>query len=697
MDTAMEELPLDFGDEGAPAGGVPEKPGEPLPDNPTVDAITGEIIAGTSKELVRQRIANALIGEYGINPADMARDFSIRTERDGKSRRRRADIVVFAPGAEHVEDNIQRVAVCKPEPKNGRTVTKIRSADQAQRDLDELKDLLGDERAPDRKWGMWTDGIDLFFLEKTSTRFGATYAVVSDWPMVDETVHSHSGTGLQLRRADQEMLKLTFRRCHNYIHGNEGMPKDAAFWQFLYLLFAKMYDEERVRQGHPSLFFAGRHQAYNGEASEVAERVHQLFREVKNRYAQFGPRDELALSDRALAFLVSELDRYDLSSTDIDAKGLAYQELVGNNLRGDRGQYFTPRGAVKLAVEILDPQDGERVLDPACGTGGFLRETLSYQLHRWKKAEGTAGKPDTEHELAEHKERLQDYADRYIFGADFDPFLVRATRMSIMMVAGIEGNVYHMDSLAFPNGHLDGLPAAKQEIGLGSIDVLMTNPPFGTDIKIMDPEVLEHYRDGVAQPWIRDRESGRVTVSVNASISGMSPEQLFIQRAVEWVRPGGRIGIVLPNGILSNPGPVDEAIRRWILDNCWILASVELPVETFIVDANVNILTTLLFLKRKTQDEIDAAMIGGQPDYPIFMAVAEKVGFDRRGNTIFKRGPDGTELFVEVERAKRIRTRSGEREVRIKRKEKIPDNDLPVIAERYHEFRTRYPIPGAVK
>ena len=119
-------------------------------------------------------------------------------------------------------------------------------------------------------------------------------------------------------------------------------------------------------------------------------------------------------------------------------------------------------------------------------------------------------------------------------------------------------------------------------------------------------------------------------------VSAMAPEQLFIQRAVQWVRPGGRVGIVLPNGILSNPGPTDEAIRRWILRNCWVLASVELPVEAF-TQAGVNILTSLLFLKKKTSDEMEreamAEAIGKSlPDYPVFMAVAEKVGKDRRGN-----------------------------------------------------------------
>ena len=177
--------------------------------------------------------------------------------------------------------------------------------------------------------------------------------------------------------------------------------------------------------------------------------------------------------------------------------------------------------------------------------------------------------------------------------------------MSVMMLTGKPGNIYYMDSLAFPGGHLPGVEEAKSSIPLGSVDVLMTNPPFGTDIKIEDPDVLAMYRDGVAKSWSRDKETGQVVAGAN-DVSAMAPEQLFIQRAVQWVRPGGRIGIVLPNGILSNPGPADEGIRGWILRNCWVLASVELPVETFIHEAGVNILTSLLFLKKKTDEEIEA-------------------------------------------------------------------------------------------
>ncbi|QKG25575.1 type II restriction-modification system methyltransferase [Actinomadura verrucosospora] len=176
----------------------------------------------------------------------------------------------------------------------------------------------------------------------------------------------------------------------------------------------------------------------------------------------------------------------------------------------------------------------------------------------------------------------------------------------------------------------------------------------------------------------------------------MSPEQLFIQRAVEWAKPGGRIGIVLPNGILSNPGPTDEGIRQWILDNCWVLASIELPVETFIVEANVNILTSLLFLKKKTDQEKLARMMKEEPqDYPVFMAVAEKVGVDRRGNPVYKRRPDGEAILKPIPETQKVRINGEEQERTFIRMHKVIDNDLPEIAEAYQNFRLKYEEPGA--
>lgn len=702
----LEDLTLDL---EIPRSAEPEPPPEAatqplvtaLGEGEIVDYITNTAIKETAKEKVRQRIARALFHEHGISPGDMEPDFPIVVSTDGaRARKKKADIGVFAHGKPHTEEHLRRVVICKPEPKRGKNVVKLREPEQAEKDLQDLKDLLGAENRPECTDGLWTDGVDFFFLKKFPETFGAKYEHRSDWEMAPESIGSRTVASHQrLRRAEPEMLKITFRRCHNYIHGNEGMPKDAAFWQFLYLLFTKMYDERTSRGTGRARFRVDLTEPFSDDGIvNISKRIKELFEEVKAEYAKiniFKSSDEITLSDRALAFIVSELAPYDLSNTDVDAKGIAYQELVGINLRGDRGQYFTPRGAVKLMVEILDPREDETVLDPTCGTGGFLQATLNHLHHTWQKQEGTYGFPDTPEQQERFRDKLRAYADEHLFGADFDPFLVRATTMNIMTLADTTGNVFHMDSLAFPRGHLSGVEPAREKIPFGKkVDILLTNPPFGADIPISDESVLGSFRDGVAKSWGRDKVTGELVESPYSMPASMAPEQLFIQRAIQWVKPAGRIGIVLPNGILSNPGPADEAIRRYILEHCWVLASIELPVETFIVDAEVNILTTLLFLKRKTDQEVRNHRMGTAQPYPVFMAVAEKVGFDRRGNELHRRHPNGDKVMeVSVER-ERIRI-NGKHEVReLKRSRPVSDNDLPIIAERYREFRAKHPVPG---
>ncbi|MEV7120571.1 methylation-associated defense system DNA methyltransferase MAD2 [Kitasatospora griseola] len=702
----MKELTLDLdipqqpGDEASPAAEEAKPQVMVLEEGWIVDFISNEKIKETPKEKVRQRIARGLVHEHGIDPDDMQRDFAVTVSEEGAKRKRtkKADIAIFDFGAEHTMANLRRVVICKPEPKRGKNVVKLREPEQARKDLEELQELMGNEDRPQCADGMWTDGVDFFFLKKVISDFGADFDDRSDWEVADGTLGSRTVASHQrLRQADPDMLKTAFRRCHNYIHGNEGMPKDAAFWQFLYLLFAKMYDERVTRGTGRGRFRTGLREMFDPDGrAAISARVKELFEDVRHEYGDvFKPTDQITLSDRALAFIVSELAPYDLTGTDVDAKGLAYQELVGTNLRGDRGQYFTPRGAVNLMVEILDPQEDETVLDPTCGTGGFLQATLKHLHRSWKADAGTLGFPDTDEERVRYGDKLKAFADEHLFGADFDPFLVRATTMAIMTLAQTTGNVFHMDSLGFPRGHLSGVEPANKQIPLGEVvDVLLTNPPFGADIPVSDESVLGSFRDGIAKSWGRNRETGEVEASVTTGPTSMAPEQLFIQRAIEWVKPGGRIGIVLPNGVLSNPGPTDEAIRRYILEHCWVLASIELPVETFIVDANVNILTTLLFLKRKTDQEVRNHRMGTENSYPVFMAVAEKVGFDRRGNELYKRHPNGARVLETKTENERLRIRGKEVTRPLTRVQPVIDNDLPVIAEKYREFRAKYPIPG---
>lgn len=646
------------------------------------DYITGEPVKDTDKERVRQRIARAIIHEYGIAAEDMEPDYRVKVA----NRNKKIDIAIFKPGTKHEDENLYRVVVVEKEPKVGtKGAYRMRDPEEARKEFDLLQAVMAEIESC--HYGLWTNGLEFFFFKKEVTRFDIKFKPIGDWPMGDDTFSIEGRSMGRLRRADPTMLRTSFRRCHNYIHGNEGMPKDAAFWQFLYLIFCKMYDEKL--SGENRQFWAGPYEPFNPEGQkEIRRRILPLFEALKRSYPDlFKGNEEITLSDRALAFIVSELSRYDFARTDVDAKGAAYQEIVGTNLRGDRGQYFTPRGAIRLAVQILAPKEKERVLDPACGTGGFLVETLNYLnkvFHDEKRVK--VGDEDTE-EFISLRDRLANFVANNLFGADFDPFLVRAAQMNVMMAGNALGHLFHMNSLEFPVGHLPGVQQANEIVRLGSVDVIMTNPPFGSDIPVTERNILQQYE--LARRWESHGDGFVMTQAIKPAVA---PEVLFIERCVQWLRPGGRVGIVLPDGILGNPG--DEYIRYWILRHCYVLASIDLPVESFIVEANVNILTSLLFLKKKTQQEIQAGDLGQKQDYPVFMAVAEKVGFDRRGNTLYKRQPDGEEILVEKTYEEKVRI-GGKLEMRtLHRKERILDDDLPAIAAAYTEFRTKYPEPG---
>ena len=661
-----------------------------IPAGYTLDYVSGKQIKETPKELVRQRVIRALIHEYGFSPEDMELDVSV-------GGRKKVDVAIFHHGKERTIENLGRAVLCRPEPNVGKNAVRIRDFEQAAKDLDEIETIMCEVEAV--QYGLWTNGLEFFFLEKQEGRFETKCNPIGDWPMAEESVGTKEVlSDAHTRIADNEMLKITFRRCHNFIHGNEGMPKDAAFWQFLYLIFCKMHDENlraKQRQAWQRRFWAGPKEQFEPAGREaIRARIEELFAEVKSQFKNiFRGNEEIALSDRALAFIVSELAKYDFTRTDVEAKGVAYQELVGVNLRGDRGQYFTPRGVVKLVVEMLDPKEDETLLDPACGTGGFLVATLGHMLSKFRAEQKTQPGDESTIEFLNVHERLKEYAVANVFGADFDPFLIRAAQMNMVLAGDGRGHIYNINSLEFPLGHLADLPSAKKEIPLGSVDVIATNPPFGSDIPITDKHILEQYE--LAHNWESDGEGGFRNTGVPKG--SVAPEILFIERCIKWLKPGtGRMGIVLPDGVLGNPAA--EYIRWWIMRETQVLASVDLPVEAFIAEANVNILTSLLFLRRKSEEEKRAEALGGAEEYPVFMAVADKVGFDRRGNKLYKRTPDGEEILEPRQFTERFHRKSGWVERTLTRQAKIEDNDLPLIAQKYQAFLSTYDdLPHARK
>ncbi len=322
-----------------------QAPESALEEGKVFDYITGNPVKDSDKEQVRQRIARAIIHEYGIAAEDMEPDFKVKVL--GKNRK--LDIAIFKPGEAHTVDNLYRAVVVEKEPKLGtKGAYRMRDPEEARKEFEVLETVMAEVESCD--YGLWTNGLEFFFFKKEVTRFDTKFKPIGDWPLGDDTFSVEGRSVGHLRPAKREMLLTAFRRCHNYIHGNEGMPKDAAFWQFLYLIFCKMYDEQQPNERRS--FWAGAFEPFDPEGQkQIRKRILPLFEHVKNKYGElFKGNEEISLSDRALAFIVSELSRYDFGRTEVDVKGVAYQQIVGANLRGDRGAELRARGLGRRAL-----------------------------------------------------------------------------------------------------------------------------------------------------------------------------------------------------------------------------------------------------------------------------------------------------------------------------------------------------------
>ena len=315
-----------------------------------------------------------------------------------------------------------------------------------------------------------------------------------------------------------------------------------------------------------------------------------------------------------------------------------------------------------------------RIIDPACGTGGFLitvidflrKELFKREYEKWCDEEEARRKAD---------ETVALYAQASLFGIDINPILARTTQMNEYFHGNGSTNVFSFNSLLPPDEWPED---AQKRIRLGSFDMVLTNPPFGSKLPVDDPHILAQYDLG--HVWVRQDGKFIRTSKRQASVP---PERLFIERCLQFLKPKGKMAIVVPDSILSNPGL--EYIRWWILKNARVLAVVDLPQETFLPWVGTK--TSLLFLEKKTEDEVEAWERGEVEDYEIFMARARKVGHDRRGNPIYKLTPDGKVIEVEVERTI-IRIVEGRKKVREKIRvfEPVPDDDLPVIAEEFKKW-----------
>ena len=588
-----------------------------------IDALTQR--KETPEEYVRQEIAKSLVREYDYEKQEISVEFTLRLG----SRRPRADLVVFNEGDPHDQDRARIIIECKSQ--------KIKST--ARKDgVGQLKSYMA--ACPNVAYGMWTNGIERFCYRRIDTAGKVVFEETPDIPgkgrSEDEVTRPRFD---QLKAASSDALLFAFRRCHNYIAGNQGLQKSEAFWELLKIIFCKIYDE---RSSDEVEFYSASKErnGLNGRL-KAKKRLNNLFDEVKAEYpAIFRKNEAIELNTEVLAYIVNQLQMYSLLESDIDVKGRAYEEIVGSNLRGDRGEFFTPRNICKMTVAMLDPGERQVILDPACGTGGFLITAMNYVIEKIRTAEISKW-GDVERAETAIRKRVERVAKKYIVGMDLNPHLVKASKMNMVMNNDGAGGLFQANSLKVPATWDDDLRARRI---LGKADFLFTNPPFGSKIPIDEPSILEVYDLG--HVWSYDDETDRWTMT-EAVQKSQPPEILFIERCVKFLKPGtGRAAVVLPDGILGSPGL--GYVREWILRNTRVLASIDLHPDTF--QPHVSVQTSVLILERKTDDEIALESAAGRlNDYEVFMAVANHIGHDKRGNVTYVRDREGNEIVEEVE------------------------------------------------
>ena len=573
----------------------------------------------TPEEYVRQEIAKSLVREYDYAKTEISVEFTLRLG----SRKPRADLVIFDEGNEHKQDNAKVIIECKSQ--------KFKATDRKE-GVGQLQSYMS--ACPNVDYGMWTNGVERHCYRRVEKGGKISFNDIPDIPSKGSNEAEIERPRFdQLKAASSDALLFAFRRCHNYIAGNQGLQKPDAFWEFLKIIFCKIHDE---RSSNKVEFYATTRERYNMSGRLGAKaRIDQLYNLVKAEYSTiFHENENIELNPEVLTYIVSQLQMYSLLESDIDVKGRAYEEIVGSNLRGDRGEFFTPRNICHMAVTMLDPGEHQLVMDPACGTGGFLIAAMNHVIEKVREAETAKWGDVSVREVAIH-DRVQRFAEKVIIGTDLNPSLVKATKMNMVMNNDGAGGLYQANSLKDPATWEDAL--RKRDV-MDNVDLLFTNPPFGSKIPIDDPAILEKYDLGHA--WNYDASVDKWTKGEIRK--SQSPEILFIERCVRLLKRGtGRCAIVLPDGILGSPGA--GYVREWILKHTQILASIDLHPDTF--QPHVSVQTSVLLLRRKTDEVIDVEAAAGRfNDYKVFMAVANHIGHDKRGNITYVRDRSGNEI-----------------------------------------------------
>lgn len=573
----------------------------------------------TPEERIRQKMVQILNCEFSYPASHIGIERQINIGREIK----RADIVIYNSAeacARNDQGNIYLIAECK-----------------APNILDPDGQLHSYMSASSAQGGFWTNGNKIDFYRKdVSTGAIMTWIGLPKYEQAWDSIGKYKKSDL-IVPVD---LKLAFRRCHNAIY-RSGIDSEDIALDMVRIILSKIEDESSAKEECD--FHITPEEFADERARDAAcERVRNLFYAVRDRYKDvFSATEDITASNGQLAVVISQLQQYAFMDSPHDVIGTAYEIYVASHLKGERGQYFTNRLVVNMMVKMAAPTERDIILDPACGSGGFILTAMNYIFDNI----------DASHRTANAKEVLKRNVVHQLFGIDISPKLVKIAKANMLLGKDGHGGIEHANSLE----QVTKLSARFNDIcGLGKPGIILTNPPFGSghDLRIKEANILTQYQNG--HQWELS-ESGDVVYSDRLNDrAGIAPELLFLEKCLDWVKDEGIIGIVMAKGQLDNREAL--AVRKTVCKRAKILAVINLHEDTF--EPFCGSKASVIFLQKK-------ALVPN--DYRIFMAISNKVGQTSRGEAIFKKDAEGNPV--------------------IKNGRHVLDEDLSQIAEAYQQFR----------
>ena len=586
------------------------------------------------EEEVRQRYVCRLVDSYGYGIKQMGEEVKVTNSQRGQGAAR-ADIVIWRNEEDKRKGkNALIVVECKAE-----NVT-IRQADYFQ----------GYNYAAwaGAKFFVTTNLKETRIFKVVEDAMPKKLEEIADIPSADMVDDDKKIKAMLLQTkafTRDEFSRLLFK-CHNIIRNNDKLSPEAAFDEISKILFIKIR-YERTNSG-TQIFskeeFLKQKKMYDAVKSKESPDYYQfLFNKTKEDFAKdhlFDENETIKIRENSFEQIVKELQVYNLSTTSDDVKGIAFEQFLGRTFRGELGQFFTPRTIVDFMVSVLDPQEGEYICDPCCGSGGFLirafeyvREHIENEVEVRKEdvkkslfTDDYSKLPKKEQEKIDQKVidafskmnyeldinnpmgRLRSLSFDCIYGTDANPRMARTAKMNMIMHGDGHGGVHHHDGLLNVNG-----------IWEGRFDVILTNPPFGARIdkelkiteadRFTDIEKIKAYEKRYGKENY-DNALKQVNDHINQPIldlfqigkfSGLT-EVLFIERCLNLLKPGGRMGIVLPEGVLNNTNL--QKVRDFVESKAKILLIVSIPQDVFMA-AGATVKPSLLFFKKFTEDEAE--------------------------------------------------------------------------------------------